>query len=218
MATLATVTDFECHDFGCGRIATQFHDSYQTAAQPNRSMLERFKAGVICNVHAGGIKRRWQSRWPSRNDETLTPLNEKILSSPEWEKAAHGYLTERKARNDAARAANEEARRKNQLEAEARFAKAWVERSLEVEPEVTRGTDRNSYNDNYRDGFTIGSRESHWDNTQVIAAQDGRNPAYIEITSMVHWSPPQARAIAKALLMAADLADIRDATNGPKGE
>lgn len=213
MPALATVRDFVCNDWGCKRVATQFHSSYRTAEQKGRSMLDRFERGLVCNIHAGGIKRRWQSRYNSRNDETLTLIAE---LGPEWEAPAAEYIAKRVDEDKAARERHAEQRRQNELEAAARFAKSWVERSLEVEPDITPGVDYRSYEDHHRDGFTIGG--DSWSGSQVVVEQDYRNPATVKVTSMGQWSPMRARAIAKALLMAADLADIRDATNGPKGE
>ena len=213
MPALATVNDFECNDWRCKNVAPQFHSYYGTEERSGVSVLERFKRGLVCNIHAGGIKRRWQSRYNTRNNETLTLITD--LPSA-WDIAKAEYLAERKAAREAAIARQNEQARQNQLEHEARFAQAWVERSLETEPEITHGTDRQSYADRYRDGFTVG-RDS-WRGTTVLVEQDGKSPAHVSVTSSGKWSPSVARAIAKALLMAADLADIRDVTNGPSGE
>lgn len=206
MPTLATFNDFVCNDFGCKRVATKFHGFYGSEERDGRTMLHRLKNGLICNVHVGGIKRRSFNR-----GDTFIDIN---ALGPEWDEAKAEYLAERKAAHDADLTRQEEQRRENQRLAKARFAQAWVERNAETEPEITHGTDYSSYGDRFRDGFTIGG--DSWHGNQVVVEQDGRYPATVKVTSSGQWSPIRAQAVAKALLMAADMADMRDVTNGLK--
>ena len=158
MPALATINDFVCGDWSCSRVATQFRTFYGSRSD-SKTKLENLKSGLLCNIHAGGLKRRWQGRWSSRNEETLTMLTD---LGPEWDAAKAEYISERKAANEAAHARMLAARKQAKLENEARLAQAWVERSIETEPDITPGTDYSSYDDTYRDGFTIGTGHDSW--------------------------------------------------------
>jgi hypothetical protein len=204
-----------CSDWGCNREGTQVRaDIDALIERAGGDALATLLKKVICNVHAGAAKRKAQGRWGSyyTDEANLIRLDDRpdlkaILQ-------AHFDRLAEEARVRAKAAAEQRA-----LENEARFAQAWVERSNEPEYTVEQGIDMRSYDDHYRDGFTVKAEHEDrtWDAITVRVEQDGRWPAAISLNTTGRWSPARARALAKALELAANLADIRDTAHGPNG-
>lgn len=207
----ATHLEFECADWGCKRQATEVKVGANVEAD---EVAAQFRRGLVCSIHRGAAKRQMNGRWGSYYQFVFLPITD-IRFAVE----ASAYLAERlTAHNEAIEAANIRRREVN-LEAQSRFAQAWVERSTEGDFRITRGTDFRSYDDRYRDGYKVQQQadDDNWfRGTEVRVEQDGRMPATVGLSTTGRWSPAEARAVAQALMLAANLADERDITNGPE--
>lgn len=217
-ASFASVTEFECHDWSCRRQATTYNfRSPQSYKDEGKSMAELFAQNILCNIHAGVIKRQKNGR-NSRYyvNENLVLISE--LGS-HWDEAKAAYLKARTDANAAAQAAAAAKRAEAQQVANARFAEAWVERSTEAPFIIEPDKERRSYEDRFRDGYIVrkdNEGAGSWDSTAVDVEQDGRAPAVVSIRSNGRMSPNKARALAQALILAANKADERDLINGPR--
>lgn len=214
-ASFASVTEFECKDWSCHRQATTYNfRSPQNYRDEGKSMAELFAQNILCNIHAGVIKRQKNGRNRSYyTNENLVLISE--LGS-HWDEAKQAYLDARLAAAQAARAKAEAQRAEANLQAQARFAEAWVERSTEAPFTLTRGTERTPYGDKFVDGYTVSNGDTRGWAVQVEVTQEGRSPALVEARNPNRMSPAQARALAQALVLAANLADERDIVNGPE--
>lgn len=214
-SSFATVSEFECSDWGCRRQATQYNFRTEPSYKDkDKTMAELFAANIYCNIHAGVIKRQKNGRnGRYYQNENLVFIHE--LAS-HWDEAKQAYLDARLAAAQAARAKAEAQRAEANLQAQARFAEAWVERSTEPTYTVGRGTEYTSVSDQFRDGFYVGTEQDSWSTVRAEVRQDGTYPATIRLNSTGEWSPRKARAIAQALVLAANMADERDITNGPE--
>lgn len=208
----ATYLELECGEgFGCNRQATDLKANWETSWQ-GKEEVDRYRASLVCGIHRGAAKRaakgsRFYSRQPEPN----------FLPTDTRPDLVSLILAERKDRHDAAIVKANAQRAEAALVAEARFAEAWVARSTEPEYTIERGSERKSYDDHFRDGYTISpnGNKSSWDSLVVEVEQDGREPAVVSIRSNGRMSPDKARALAKTLILAANMAEERDITNGP---
>lgn len=213
----ATVTDFECSDWSCHRVATTYNFRTEPAYRDmHKTMAELFTANIYCNIHAGAIKRKKSGRWASHyENENLTLISE--LGS-HWDEAKQAYLDARLADAKEKQRKAEAARAEANLAAQARLAQEWVERSTEAAYVIEPDTEVRSYSDRFRTGYIVRKEDegrNAWDSSPVEVQQDGRAPAIVRITSGGNMSPNKARAVAQALILAANKADERDITNGP---
>ena len=216
-SSFATVSEFECSDYGCRRQATQYNFRTEPSYKDkDKTMAELFAANIYCNIHAGVIKRQKNGRNARYySTENLVAIHE--LGS-HWDEAKQAYLDARLAAAQEAQAAAAAKRAEANLVAQARFAEAWVERSTEAPFIIEPDKERRSYEDRFRDGYIVrkdNEGAGSWDSTAVDVEQDGRNPAVVSIRSNGRMSPNKARALAQALLLAANKADERDLLNGP---
>jgi hypothetical protein len=212
--TIASANEYECHEMGCRRLATQFLHYYASNPE-NRPAVQAFENGLICNVHAGAWKRR---TWGKQN-ELLTSIESLDLTT--WDEPSRQYLINRVA---AARSAQEHAREQreqNRLANEARLAQEWVQRSIEGPYSIVPDPNIRSFSDQHRQGYSVvadGETPNSWGSIGVRVEQDSNAPAIVRISSMGNMSPEQARTVARALILAANAADERDVLNGPEVE
>lgn len=215
-SSFATVSEFECSNWDCHRVATQYNFRTEPSFRDKgKTMAELFAANIYCNIHAGVIKRQ-KARYQYHANENLVLISE--LGS-HWDEAKAAYLKARADANAAAQAAAAAQRAEAQQVANARFAEAWVERSTEGAYIIEPNKEQRSYGDRYRDGYVIRKEDEKagsWDSNNIDVEQDGRAPAVINIRSNGRMSPNKARALAQALILAANKADERDLINGPR--
>lgn len=210
--TFASYTELECGEgWGCNRQATDLKSDWDQSWM-QKDEAGKYKSGLVCGIHRGAAKRSAKrTRWSAaRPEPTFIDVN----TRPDLVTI---ILAERKANHEAEVARGNERRRIAALEAEARFAEGWVERSTEPEYIISKGSERQSYRDNFREGYIVSpnGNTSSWDSIGVDVEQDERNPANVYIRSNGRMSPNKARALAKALILAANMADERDMLNGP---
>lgn len=211
----ATFRDFGCT--GCSKVATQFHVSYFSSPRNDTAeeRLRAFQRGLVCGSHAGGAKRSIASRWGNRSESVIRIEDLGI----EWLTTVDAYLANRKVEYEDALVRAKEKADESVLVSEARFAKSWVERSLEDADtyHVNSGVGQSSYGDRFRDGFSVATgNEGGWHRVEALVEQDDHEPATISLNTTGRWSPAHARAVAQALILAANIADARDVTNGPE--
>jgi hypothetical protein len=215
---IASVAEFKCTDWNCRRQATQYNFRTEPDYRDrDKTMAELFAANIYCNIHAGVIKRQKSGRSGSYyQNENLVAIAD--LGS-HWDEAKQAYLDARLAKAQAQQREWEAKRAEADLIAEARFAEAWVERSTEAPFIVEAIAEDRSYGDHFRDGYLVrkyDEGEGAWDSVTVSVEQDDGNPAIVRILSNGNMSPTKARALAQALILAANKADERDILHGPK--
>jgi len=211
--SFASYTDLECGDWGCNREAVEVTDGWADQWQV-KEPVEQFKRALVCGIHRGAAKRQAKAtRWSkARPEPTFSPAS----SRPDLVAL---ILAERKAKHDENVLKAEAQRKENALRAQAAFAQEWVERSTEAPFVIEPNPESRSYSDRYRDGFIVrkvDEREGSWDSNHIDVEQDGNKPAIVRIRSNGNMSPNKARAVAQALILAANRADERDLINGPK--
>ena len=201
---IASYNELECGEYRCTRVATQVDPGFVGSSYPFSGAgtpVEKFARGLRCNIHVGANKR---SRW-------VTPVDYVPVSG--FPREVAGVLADRLERRNKQNADRDAQQRENALIYAARFAREWVERTEEPPYTVERGTYHSSYEGFYADGYRVfqdSKNADSWYTVQVKVEQRKNEPATVGVTSTGSWSPEQARAIARALMLAANLADERD--------
>lgn len=214
--SFAGVTELQCGDgYGCRREAVSLDANWQNNWR-TKDPLGQFKSALKCGIHRGAAKRAARAtRWSNaRPEPTFLDPN-----GPDFAALKAQVIAERVAANKAAQAAAEVRRNEANLAAQARFAEEWVERSTEAPFIIEPDAEARSYDDRFRAGYVVrheNERASAWDSNVIDVQQDGRSPAIVRIRSNGAMSPAKARAVAQALILAANKADERDILYGPE--
>jgi hypothetical protein len=204
---MALYTEFECSDV-CRREAKNV--KVKDWSDFNQQAFDR---NLMCGIHTGALKRQQGSRWGSYYKAEIVPI-----SDPRFATFAADYLARRKADHDAAVIRQQQRQKQDAISTAKAKAAAWEQRRNDAKYVLVRGSDMSSYNGQVRDGYKViaeGKDPDAWRNIVVRVNQNDGVPSIIALSSTGQWSPNEARAIAEALVKAADIADALDIVNGP---
>ncbi len=203
----ASYTELECGEgWSCKRVADKVDENWADSWYGEPVPAGKFQRSLRCNIHIGAEKRQ-----KYRKVATYVPASD----FPEMV----ALILEARAKEHAeAIARGNAARAERALVEEAAFAQAWVERSTEAPYSIAKSTDRMSYGEKWVEGYTVtrgDDLERNWNSQHIDVEQDGKEPTFINMRSNGRMTPNKARAVAQALILAANLADERDLLNGP---